>query len=96
MGVRMCGGNVNRFGHSVRRFVDDTSGAITAFTAVVFILMVVSVGMAIDFMRHEAFRAELQNALDRGSLAAASLTQKMPAKETVRSYIRSTNFVDKD
>ena len=92
----MCGGNVNRFGHSVRRFVDDTSGAITAFTAVVFILMVVSVGMAIDFMRHEAFRAELQNALDRGSLAAASLTQKMPAKETVRSYIRSTNFVDKD
>ena len=96
MGIRMLGGGLKPKRNMFRRFVDDTSGAITAFTMVVFMLMVISVGMAIDFMRHEAYRAELQNALDRGVLAAASLTQTMPAKATVKSYVKSTTFVDKE
>ena len=75
------------------RFFRDIEGGITAFTLLVFLLMVLAVGMAVDFMRHETSRAELQNAVDRGVLAAAAMTQTMGGEETVRAYIKSTNFV---
>lgn len=78
------------------RFVRDVHGGITAFTVTVFLLMVLAVGMATDFMRQETMRAELQNAVDRGVLAAAALTQTVDDEVTVRSYIRSTNFVPAD
>ena len=78
------------------KFRSDESGAITAFVAVVFLLMFVAVGMAVDFMRHETYRTELQGAVDRGVLAAASLSQTTDAEQTVRAYIQAANFVDKD
>ena len=65
----------------------------TAFTVVSMLTMVVSTGMAVDFMRQEALRAELQDAVDRGVLAAAALTQTMSPEDTIRGYLRSTNFV---
>ena len=74
-------------------FRDDQSGAITAFVAVVFLLMFVAVGMAVDFMRHETYRSELQSAVDRGVLAAASMNQLKDPKQTVHDYIQSANFV---
>ena len=46
-----------------------------AFVLVMFMMMVVACGMAVDFIRHEGARADLQNALDRGVLAAAALSQ---------------------
>ncbi len=76
-----------------RRFCDDISGGITAFTIMVFILVFVAVGMAVDFMRHETYRAELQDALDRGVLAAAAFSQTVDAEQTVRAYMKSTNYV---
>lgn len=78
---------------AISRFRDDTFGGITALTVVVFLTMVVSVGMAVDFMRHETHRAELQDALDRGVLAAAAFSQTIEAEDTVRAYLKSTNFV---
>ena len=53
------------------RFLPDISGGITAFTAMIFSFMLLAFGMGVDFMRHETLRAELQNAVDRGLLAAA-------------------------
>lgn len=85
-----------RFFAELRRFNTDESGSITAFTILSFLLMVVSAGMAVDFMRHETHRVELQDALDRGVLAAASITQTKPATETIRSYMKSANFVDQN
>ncbi|MEM1265008.1 MAG: pilus assembly protein TadG-related protein, partial [Pseudomonadota bacterium] len=62
--------------------------------------------MAIDFMRHEAARTDLQNALDRGVLAAASSTQSIGAltgtvteaeataanKALIESYMRARSY----
>lgn len=81
---------------ALARFSNDNDGAILAFTLTVFMLMVMAVGMAVDLMRHETSRAELQNAVDRGVLAAASMTQTMQGEETVRAYVKSTNFVPDD
>lgn len=76
-----------------RHFCEDTYGGITALTLTVFLVMMVSVGMAVDFMRHETYRVELQDALDRGVLAAAAFNQTIDPEETIRSYLKSTNFV---
>ncbi|MEM8788603.1 MAG: pilus assembly protein TadG-related protein [Pseudomonadota bacterium] len=64
-----------RFLQRADRFSQDEDGGILAFVLVLFIVMVVGSGMAVDFMRHETARADLQNALDRGVLAAAALSQ---------------------
>ncbi|MEM7530409.1 MAG: Tad domain-containing protein, partial [Pseudomonadota bacterium] len=60
---------------SLSRFQRHEGGGILMFVLVLFLLMALSIGMAVDFMRHEMARADLQNALDRGTLAAASLSQ---------------------
>lgn len=59
----------------LKAFRRDEDGGITIFVVILFLLMVVGTGMAVDFMRQETARADLQNALDRGVLAAASKTQ---------------------
>ncbi|MEO1551582.1 MAG: Tad domain-containing protein, partial [Pseudomonadota bacterium] len=66
---------------------DDEEGALTAFAIVMFLMMVVGAGMATDWMRHETYRAELQNALDRGLLAASSLSQDVDPTLTVEEYV---------
>ncbi len=80
----------------VSRFLNETSGGITAFTAMIFSFMLLAFGMSVDFMRHETYRAELQNAVDRGLLAAAATTQTLDREATVRAYLKSTNFVSGD
>lgn len=77
-----------RFGF--KRFRKDEEGALTAFAVVMFLMMIVGAGMATDFMRHETYRAELQNALDRGVLAAAAFSQDITAKTTVEEYVFSS------
>jgi len=82
-----------RWGARFSRFCDDTYGGMTAFTVTVFLVMMVSVGMAVDFMRHETYRAELQDALDRCVLASASFSQTISPQVTCEGYLKSTNFV---
>ena len=82
-----------RLARKIRAFRRDEEGTVTPFTVVCMLTMVVSTGMAVDFMRQEALRAELQDAVDRGVLAAASLTQSMSPQETLEGYLRSTSFV---
>ncbi len=86
-------GDMLRWGARLNRFRDDIHGGITALTLTVFLVMVVSVGMAVDFMRHETYRAELQDAVDRGVLAAAAFNQTVDPETTIRAYLKSTNFV---
>jgi len=92
----MVGGDYHSFPRRLRAFREDTRGAIGAFTVVVFGTMVVALGMAIDFMRHETLRSELQFAVDRGALAAATLGNTQNAEDVVRGYLLSTSFVPKD
>lgn len=77
---------------SLGRFCRDESGGVTALMLPMFLLLVVATGLAIDLVRHEAHRADLQNALDRGVLAAAALSQTQDVEETVRQYVDTRVF----
>ena len=86
-------------GVQVQKFIRDEDGTILAFVAVMFLIMVVASGGAVDFMRQEVERARLQDALDRGVLAAAAFSQGMDAEDTVGAYLVSSrvpNTVDLD
>lgn len=84
---------ISRVRGAIRVFKEDSEGAIAVFSVVTFLTMFVGVGMAVDFMRHEAQRAELQDALDRGVLAAAMSPNPSAAKAIVAQYMRSANFI---
>ncbi|MEM9228325.1 MAG: pilus assembly protein TadG-related protein [Pseudomonadota bacterium] len=59
----------------LRKFEQDERGSVLAFVVIMFVFMILAAGMAVDFIRHETARADLQNALDRGVLAAAAFNQ---------------------
>ncbi|WP_044007011.1 TadE/TadG family type IV pilus assembly protein [Jannaschia sp. CCS1] len=69
-----------------RQFMRREEGTITAFATMLFILMVGASGIAIDVMRYETQRSQLQYTLDRAVLAAASLTQPYDPEGVVRDY----------
>ncbi len=68
------------------RFAKKEEGTVTAFAVLMFILMVGASGIAIDVMRYETQRTQLQYTLDRAILAAASLTQPYDPEGVVRNY----------
>ncbi|MBL4806240.1 MAG: hypothetical protein JKY31_03015 [Rhodobacteraceae bacterium] len=70
-----------------RKFISDQSGAAMAFILIMFLLLVVGGGMAVDFMRHEGERAKLQDAIDRGVLAATAFTQTSDVTLVVESFL---------
>ena len=74
-------------GQIFRKFSKDESGAVMIFIVILFTMMLVVAGGAVDFMRQETERARLQDAVDRGSLAAASFTQQQNAQDTVKTYL---------
>ncbi|QXT40695.1 TadE/TadG family type IV pilus assembly protein [Gymnodinialimonas ceratoperidinii] len=69
-----------------RRFAEREDGTVTAFAIMMFVLMVCASGIAIDVMRYETQRTQLQYTLDRAVLAAASLTQPYDPEGVVRDY----------
>jgi len=68
------------------RFMRREDGTITTFALMVFILMVAVAGIAIDIMRYETQRVQLQYTLDRSVLAAASVTQPLNPVDVVENY----------
>lgn len=82
---------------ALNRFLkDEHGGAVTAFILVIFTTMLVGGGMGVDFMRHESERAALQDALDRGVLAATSFDLEdkgMDLDALVTSYIRTNTLL---
>jgi len=88
-----------------KEFRDDQSGGILAFTLIMFMVMVVGGGMAVDFINYEYRREGVQDALDRGVLAAAGLgkdaqatslaqiaTAEAAAIVTVNDYVRAAGY----
>lgn len=69
----------------------DNRGSIPIMVAFLLLPIVVATGSAIDLVGYERMRAKLQDSLDRGVLAAASLTQAQPSRETVDSFVRTAN-----
>lgn len=68
------------------RFMRREDGTITTFALMVFILMVAVAGIAIDIMRYETQRVQLQYTLDSAVLAAASVTQPLNPVDVVNNY----------
>ncbi|QQR39526.1 Tad domain-containing protein [Devosia rhizoryzae] len=56
--------------------------------------MLVLAGGATDMARYEAHRAQLQDGVDRGVLAAASLSQTMNVQSTISDYLKTLSFKD--
>jgi Flp pilus assembly protein TadG len=77
-----------------QRFAKDESGTMILFGLIMFVLMVMMGGVAVDLMRYEATRTTLQNTLDRSTLAAASLGQKLGAEAVVRDYVAKAGMTD--
>ncbi len=57
-----------------------------------FLAMIIFGGIAVDVMRFETRRVAMQQTLDRGALAAASLTQIRPPQEVVESYFAKADL----
>ncbi|MEZ5912446.1 MAG: pilus assembly protein TadG-related protein [Paracoccaceae bacterium] len=68
------------------RFRDDEAGSMLVFGMYMFFLMWAFAGIAVDVMRHETLRTNLQNTVDRASLAAASLRQTLDPETVVLDY----------
>lgn len=71
---------------ALARLRAEERGSLTIFGLVLFLLMVMIGGFAVDLMRFESTRTALQNTLDRSTLAAASLTQDLDSEEVVEEY----------
>lgn len=78
--------------HCIKDFQQDESGGITVLTILLLVAMLVMGGMAVDFMRFESRRVELQSVLDRAVISAASLSQNVPAEELIYEYVEKAGF----
>lgn len=68
------------------RFYRDESGTVIVFALTLFFLMALFGGVALDVMKYEAKRTALANAIDRSTLAAASLSNALDPESVVRDY----------
>lgn len=100
--LRSSGRQTRSARRGLSAFARDERGGISIFLLVLFIMLLVVGGMAVDYQRHEAARADLQDALDRGSLAAANLNQAYvvngtkttdeQAWDVINEFMASRNF----
>ncbi|MEL6476603.1 MAG: pilus assembly protein TadG-related protein [Pseudomonadota bacterium] len=73
-------------------FIGSENGTLTFLMLPMFVLFIFGTGLAIDFARHEAERIDLQDALDRGVLAAASAATNDEAKAVVQQFVDARTF----
>ena len=67
-------------------------GSVSVFTLILFVLMMMMGGIAVDLMRYEHSRVTLQQTLDRSVLAAASLQQTLSPQAVVADYFAKANM----
>lgn len=75
-----------RLAASLRGFRDEERGAMAVFMLMVFFLMLVFGGIAVDYMRFEIRRVALQQTMDRAALAAANLENEREPADIVTDY----------
>nr|WP_281494216.1 pilus assembly protein TadG-related protein [Jannaschia sp. S6380] len=76
----------------IRGFRTAEDGSLTIFGLFIFFIMMLAGGIALDIMRSEAERTELQYAVDRAVLAAAGLDQERESEAVVRDYLRAAGL----
>jgi Flp pilus assembly protein TadG len=86
-GLHHCRGNrQSRNRALLRRFAQREDGSLLVLGLMLFVLMVMMGGLAVDLMRYEDRRTELQQTLDRSVLAAAALSQQLDPEDVVNDY----------
>ena len=81
---------------TVCRFRGDKRGSISVYTAVVLTTLTAFAGSsAVDFVRHANIETQLQNAVETGVLAAASLDNARATPEIIDDYLKA-NFKDEN
>ncbi len=78
----------------VRRYSVQQDGNLSVLAFSLFILMVMMGGLAVDLMRFEQTRTNLQNTLDRATLASASLNQKLNPELVVRDHFAKSGLTE--
>ena len=76
------------------RFAASEDGSLTVFALCLFVLMVIMAGVAIDVTRYESTRTALQNTLDRCTLMAAAMDQRLPPEQVVRDCVSKAGMTD--
>lgn len=75
--------------NQVIRFSRDEEGALTYFSLVTFVMMLMIGGIAVDLARFEAKRKHYQNISDAAVLAATNLQLDLDSKAVAKSYFAS-------
>lgn len=75
-----------------RRLARETNGNVAMVFALLLVPLIAMGGAGIDLARYEAIRVEMQDGLDRGVLAAASLSQKEKPEDTLRSFMKNLDY----
>ncbi len=69
-------------------FRSDEKGSLTVFSLFIFLLILMMSGMAVDMIRHERTRVDLQNTIDTAVVAASSLTQAAQTPTDVEALVK--------
>lgn len=77
---------------SLRAFRDDDRGVMAVITLMLFFVLMVFGGIAVDYMRFEIRRVALQQTMDRAALAAANLENKRDAKSVAEDYFAKAHL----
>ncbi|MEL6700329.1 MAG: Tad domain-containing protein [Pseudomonadota bacterium] len=75
------------FARTFGQFGRDEDGVMFIFAFVIFMLMLLVSGIAVDVARMEAHRIKLQNTIDAAVLAAADLDQPREPEDVVNDYM---------
>ena len=70
----------------LRRFGQSEDGSLIVFGLFLLLVMLGITGMAVDVIRVETTRTQLQNTMDRAVLAAADLNNDLDARAVVEDY----------
>lgn len=85
-------------GGMLHRLLRNEDGALIILSLQIFLIMMITTGLAIDVIRVEERRTLIQNTIDRAVLAAASLTQKRDPTLVVKDYLTKAGlgYIAKD
>ncbi len=76
------------------RFARDEGGAMILLFMFIIMIMLVVGGMAVDVMRNEMERTQLQATVDRAVLAAADLDQELDPQAVVTDYFAKAGMAE--
>ncbi len=81
-----------RIGRGLAAFRRAEDGSLLILSLFIFIIMLISTGVAIDLIRQEERRALIQSTLDRAVLAAADLNQSLSPEDVVADYFAKSGL----